>query len=422
MPPSTTGSTRSVAVGRAGRPILRGPAAWPWWLQVLAVYGLTRIWSTGVLLAAAAGQPESYWGAARPDYATFAGLFWDGSWYKAIAEDGYPVTLPVDPGGAVQQNAWAFFPLFPMLVRVLTEATGGSWTVIAPTTALLLGAGAALVLYRLIQPQVEARRAAGADLPGGRRIALSTVLLVGLHPAAPVLQVAYSESLALLLIALTLLLLVRRRYLWAVPAVLAVGFTRAVALPLAVVVVVHLALRWRDHRAGREALTRGAVARIGALAVAAGLSGIAWPVVVGAATGVPDAYVQVQAAWRGTFSSAPVVPWFEMAEYLMGRAGLLVLLLAVGAVMSLAFSRAAGSAGPEVQAWGICYLAYLLLVAFPQSSLIRFLILAFPLGVATAVLARTPRRLAVVAGTFAILQWAWAIWLWQLLEPTAWPP
>jgi hypothetical protein len=422
MPPSTTGSTRSVAAGPAARPILRRPTAWPWWLQVLAVYGLTRLWSTAVLLAAAAGQPESYWGPAQPDYGTFAGLFWDGSWYRSIAEDGYPATLPVDPDGVVQQSAWAFFPLFPMLVRALMAATGGPWTVVAPTAALLLGAGAALVLDRLVQSQVAKRSGVGADVPGGRRIALVTVLLVGLYPAAPVLQVAYSESLALLLIALTLLLLVQRRYLWAVPAVLAVGFTRAVALPLAVVVVVHLVLRWRDHRANRDALSGAAVARIGALAVAAGTAGVAWPVVVGAVTGVPDAYVQIQAAWRGTFSSAPVVPWFEMAEYLMGRAGLLVLVLAVVAVIGLACSREAGAAGPEVQAWGIAYLAYLLLVAFPQSSMIRFLLLAFPLGVATTMLARTAWRLAAVAGIFAALQVAWVIWLWQLVEPTAWPP
>jgi hypothetical protein len=373
-----------------------------------------------VLLVAAAGQPQSYWAAAQPDYGTFVGLFWDGSWYKAIAEDGYPATLPLDAQGVVQQNAWAFFPLFPLLVRALMTATGGPWTVVAPSTALLLGAGAAVLLDRLVQGQVDLRP--DDDLPRGRHLALATVLLVGLYPAAPVLQVAYAESLALLLIVLTLLLVVRRRYLWAVPVVLAVGFTRAVALPLAVVVVVHLAVRWRDHRNGRGALGRGDVVRIGVLAVASGLAGIAWPVTVGVLTGVPDAYVRIQAAWRGTFSSAPVVPWFQMAEYLLGRAGLPVLLVTVVAVIGLALTREARAAGPEVQAWGVAYLGYLLVVAFPQSSIIRFLLLALPLALASAVAARTTWRLAAVAAVFAALQVAWVLWLWQVMEATAWPP
>src|SRR5680860_703887 len=150
MRPFTTGPTRAAAAERSPRPAALRPAAWPWWLQVLGVYALTRAWSTGVLLLAAAGQPQSSWGPAQPDYGTFVGLFWDGSWYKSIAEDGYPATLPVDANGMVQQNAWAFFPLFPLLVRVLMTATGGSWEVVAPAASLLLGVGAALVLDRLV--------------------------------------------------------------------------------------------------------------------------------------------------------------------------------------------------------------------------------------------------------------------------------
>jgi hypothetical protein len=418
--------TSRSATGRE-RPNLR-PSAWPWWGQVLAVYGVTRAWSAVAFLLAAAGQPASYWAPPQPGYGTFVGLFWDGSWYRAVAEDGYPAGLPRDPDGTVHQNAWAFFPLFPLLVRALMAVTGGSWAVLAPTCALVLGAAGALVLDRLVQEGTERRAqrsatvAAAAEGGADRRLALGTVLLVGLLPAAPVLQAAYAESLALLLVVSTIWLLMRRAYLAAVPVVVALGFTRAVALPMAVVVVVHLLTRWRDHRAGRDRLDRAAVLRLAALAVAAATAGVAWPVLVGRLSGVPDAYVRTQAAWRGTFSSAPVVPWVQMADFLLGAWGLPVLVLLLVAAFGLALSRHARAAGVEVQAWGVAYLGYLVLVAFPQSSVIRFLLLAISLPLATAGLARTRGRLAVLAALLAAAQLGWVIWVWQVTAATSWPP
>lgn len=393
------------------------PTRWPWWAQVLAIYGLTRVWTTVVLLVAASGQPESYWGAARPDYWTFVGRFWDASWYQSIAEHGYPASLPLDEGGAVMQNAWAFFPLFPGLVRGLMEVTRAPWDVVAPVTATLLGAAAMLVIAELVESQARRRGHAKA-----RSLALGTVLLVGVFPSSPVLQVAYTESLTLLLVATVLTLLVRRSYGWGTLAVLALGLSRAVAMPMAAVVAVHLVWRWRESRAGRDRLSRTDVVGAGAMAAGAVVGGLAWPAIAGLVTGVPDAYLRTQAAWRGSFSMAPVVPWFEMASYLFGPPGLIVLAaLAVG-LLALGLARKAGLAGPELQAWGLAYPAWLVVAVFPQSSTFRFLLLAFPLGTATVALAPTRTRMAVVTLCFAAGQWLWVMWLWQLTTPTAWPP
>ncbi len=393
------------------------PGRWPWWAQVLGVYAATRAWSTLVLLTARAGQPDSYWGPGPPGYWNFVGLFWDASWYRAIAENGYPGTLPVDAGGVVQQNSWAFFPLFPTLVRVLMTVTGGSWAVLAPTTALLAGAGAVLVIDRLVHSQASAR---GVAAP--RALALGTVLLVGLFPSAPVLQVAYTESLSLLLIALVLWSLVRRSYGLASVALLALGLARAVALPMALVVLVHLVVRLRSHREGTETFTRGDVARVAGTGLVAVAAGTAWPLVAGVVTGVPDAYLRTQAAWRGSFSSAPFVPWLEMARYLLGPSGVVVLLVLVFATFALGLSRPARAAGPEVQAWGLAYPAWLLAAVFPQTSTFRFLLLAFPLGMATVGLVRRRWWLVAVALAFAAGQVVWVISLWQLTTPTGWPP
>ena len=404
------------APSRRPRAVLN-PGAWPWWVQTLALYALTRVWTTVVLVVAARGQPASVWADAEPGYWTFTGLFWDASWYRSIAEQGYPATLPVDAGGAVLQNSWAFFPLFPWLVRAVMTVTQGPWEVVAPLTATVLGAAAMLVIAELVESRSRAR-----GYPRARSLALGTVLLVGLFPPSPVLQVAYTESLSLLLVAATISLLVRRRYAWSAVAVLALGLTRAVALPMAVVVAVHLLARWRAARAAGTTLARRDVLAIGGVGVAAVVAGVLWPVTAGLVTGEPDAYIRTQAAWRGTFSSAPFVPWVQMADYLFGPEGIIVLGVVVAVVLSLGLVPRARVAGPELQAWGVAYPLYLLAAIFPQSSTIRFLILAFPLGTATVALAPTRFRVALIAVGFAVGQWVWVMWLWQLTTATAWPP
>ena len=45
---------------------------------------------------------------------------WDGVWYQRIAQTGYPVPLPADPDtGLLTYSEWAFYPVFPFLVRGL---------------------------------------------------------------------------------------------------------------------------------------------------------------------------------------------------------------------------------------------------------------------------------------------------------------
>src|SRR4029079_9600804 len=89
------------------------PPASRGWVQVLAVYAAGRAWSAVVLMAVAERQVATLWTPASPSYLQFTRLMGDASCYRSIAESGYPAELPVDAAGEVQQNAWAFFPLFP---------------------------------------------------------------------------------------------------------------------------------------------------------------------------------------------------------------------------------------------------------------------------------------------------------------------
>jgi hypothetical protein len=387
------------------------PASWPWWLQALTVYGLARALSAVVLLVVARTQEANLWTDAAPSYVAYVGRMWDGSWYREIAETGYPDVLPVGPDGVVLQNPWAFFPLFPALVRGLDALTGAGWDVLAPTLALVCGGGAVLVVHRLV---ATAGAAAVERRPG---LPLATVLLVSVFPSSPVLQVAYTESLALLLVAGSLLLLARRRYGWAALTVVLLGLTRAVALPMAAVVVWHAVARWR-----RGDLRGPDAARLGGLLAVALGSGVLWPWVCSLVTGVPQAYFRTQEAWRGGAEVVPFVPWVDVARWLSGDAGPWLLALLLVLVAALVLNPVAARLGPEMHAWSGAYLAYLVATVQPGTSLVRFLLLAFPLGAVTAGWTRSRLWLAAVVVACVAGQAWWVAELWRLVPPSGWPP
>ena len=380
--------------------------SWPGWVQALAVYAVARLVGFLVLERVARFQVANPWTDARPGYFPFAGI-WDGDWYRRIAEHGYPLPLPRGADGLPVQSEWAFYPGYPMLVRGVQELTGASWTVAAPLVSLLLGAGAVVVIHRLF-----ARLA-------GSWPAMTGVALVSFFPTAVVLQVAYTEALALLALAGSLYLLVTRRYLWAIPVVAVLGLSRAVALPLAVVVAVHLLVRWR-HRATDPfgPAERLKVLLLGAFSVAAGL---AWPLFVGLSTGSIGAYTEVQGAWRGG-STVFLRPWWSMAQYVAGPwVGPAVLVTLVVATTWWILRRGR-VAGPELQAWCLAYLAYLLVVVDPFTSLFRFLLLLFPVALMVAVGVRSRAHLLTWVFAFVSLQVIWVAWLWRFTPPSDFPP
>ena len=408
---------------------MRRPARWPWWVQVLAVYGIARAVSAAIFILVAATQAANPWTAEAPSYPQYTGRMWDAGWYREISENGYPAGLPRAADGSVLQNAWAFFPLFPALVRLVT-ATGIGWDVAAPTLALLLGAAAMLVVHQVVATAVADR---GPDpslanperTPAERwsgRLPLAAVAALATFASAPVLQVAYTESLALLLVATTLWCLQHRHYLPAIPVVLALGLTRAVALPLAVAVLAHGASRlrstdrWRDRDRWR----------LGALLGATLAGGVLWPAVVAARTGELRAYTETQAAWRGRGEVVPLVPWFDVARWLVGDLGLVVLAVLVAAAVLTVASPTMGTLGPELRWWTGGYLGFLLVAVEPGTSLLRFVLLAFPLAALLAGWALRRRSwrvwLAVLLAIGVVGQAGWIGLIWRLVPPAGWPP
>src|SRR5674476_365116 len=170
----------------------------------LTVYAITRLFDVALILIAARHQVDLPKGGTYGSVASN----WDGQWYLSIATHGYPTTIPRDPGGHALQNPWGFYPAYPFIVGAIMRISGLGFTVVAPILSFLLGAAAVIVMYRLI------------NQASGRFAASATVLLTCTYMAAPAMQIAYTESLALLLVCTVLLLLRNRRYGWLVPVLL----------------------------------------------------------------------------------------------------------------------------------------------------------------------------------------------------------
>ena len=183
-------------------------------------------------------------------------------------------------------------------------------------------------------------------------MALLATMLSCLYPATAVLQIAYSEALGMALLAAFLCLLLQRRYLWCAVLVLLLGLTRAVAPPLAVVVLAHLILRWRAEAAAgsRRPLAGERVSAV-VMMGATGLSAVAWPLVVGLVTGNLQGFFLTQAAWGQKPGEGPFVAWVLWSWDALGIAGVLLLLAIVASYVSLVVGRHGSWLAAEVRVW-----------------------------------------------------------------------
>jgi len=254
----------------------------------------------------------------------------------------------------------------------------------------------------------------------GRQAGWGGAVLLSAFPSAPALQIAYSESLALLLLALASWWLLERRYGWSAAAVLALSLTRPVVAPFALVVLTHLVVRWR--RRGVEPFgwrPRLAVVGLGLLSAA---SSVLWPVLVGLRIGSADAYERTQAAWRSGGVIQPFQQAVGISQLLWGERGPSFLVAGGVALVVLVLSPWGRRVGPELATWTLAYPLYLLAVTEPWTSTFRYLLLLFPLWgvVAGAVRSRWTVVVLALAGLYWQVQWIDDLLLFN--PPTDYPP
>ncbi len=390
-------------------------------LRATLLYLAVRLVSGVLLWHASAGQvPYPAWTGPHPGYLDMT-VLWDGSWYRKIAEGGYPATLPLDPDGQVSQNALAFFPVYPLLCRGLMALTGLSFPLVGSTVSLLLGLAAALVIVALFVRRMSPS------------VALGAMLVWAAFPSSPVLQIAYTESLACLVVAGWLWLVVERRWLGAGALALLVGLSRPIAAPLCIVLAVAFVARWR--RRDEAPLRRPELVRMGASAVGAVLAVVLWPAIVAWRTGVPDAFTQTQAAWRADHAIQWFSGWLSITEWALRdtpRPVVYAPVLLTGVVaglMTAVLGPWARRLGPELRAWSLAYPAYLAVAIDPFTSVFRFALPLFSLGAVLIGGARPEgpsrwwvARTAALVVVGIALQVLWIDKLLVFHPPTDYPP
>jgi heme/copper-type cytochrome/quinol oxidase subunit 2 len=403
----TRSSTSTVDRGATAREAFRIPYAL--WFPLL-VYVLTRVIDAVFIVVAGHHQAPmtgldpnyllSFPSARDPGYGVVA-TNWDGQWYRLIAENGYPAHLPTDAQGHVLMNGWAFFPLFPLSAGLLSRLTGLGFTTVAPVLNVILGAIAILVMYRLLRG------------PLSRFAASATVVVTCVFMSAPALQLSYTEGPALLLVCLSLLLLRSRRYAWFAVAALALSMTRPIALVLVPVVVAHWLARRRDPD---DDFSRNERRRVALLVPWCGVVTGLWPLIAAVVTGDLLAYPKTMAAWKVYKQNLPLGSWVGREVRDHGLVLGLLLCVALPALLVFVVRRPAARAwGTEVRTWAWAYPVYLFTVTAPGPSIVRYLLLAFPLmwprpdpdlPPATAKLHRMVVLPALVVAGLA-LQWYW---------------
>ena len=191
---------------------------------------------------------------------------WDAVWYLRVAETGY---------GESEARA-AFFPLYPLLVRVLATPFGASpAALLVAAYAVALGAflGALTLLHRLVSLEL------------GRPLAHPTLLLLAVFPAALYFGAPYAESLFLLLSVGVFYAARTGRWAWAGACAAAAAATRNSG----VLLMLPLALIWWSSRERRP--------RDGAWILLAPLGLAAFALYLGVAEGDALRFAHAHEAW-----------------------------------------------------------------------------------------------------------------------------
>lgn len=210
------------------------------------------------------------WGASPSSILAWAQ--WDAAHYARIALNGYD--HPTDPGNT------AFFPLYPMIVRGVGWLTGMGDTTRDVLVVGVLVAGVFFVMAVVLLVRLF-------ELHLGPDVARTAGVLFLVSPFSFFLTAGYTESLFMLLVALTFLF--ARRQHWLLAAIV-VAFATATRVTGVFLIPTLLFIAWR-HRSSLRSLAM--------IAVVSPLGLFAYMAYTWRALGDPLAFLTAQEGWGG---------------------------------------------------------------------------------------------------------------------------
>ena len=365
-----------------GRPprlgMVRHLAQFEWIYVPLAIFGLARLLSGIALSWASRFQTAVPANGATWDHTIYFGLHeappdpgflgvatnWDGQWYEWLATAGH--LQSTDPSSAASW-AWAFPPGYPWVVRGVMQLTHLGFAPAAVLTSTVSGALAMVLLYRLLRGRM-------GSWPAAVGVATTSFFV-----SSPLLGVAYSESLGLLLVIVILGLVGRGRWWSAVPFVIALALVRVITPPLAIVAL--LTTLHGCRRRGRP--PAGDLVPPAVFAIASLVGPLIWPtsarlLLRGDGSGVGRV--------SGALDGNPL-GWFG-AFYAVSPVLLILLLATVASLWRVMRDPGDRLWGTAVGTWGWAYPLFVLIGTGPTTGIVRYLLLAFPLGLPLAVTTR----------------------------------
>lgn len=314
---------------------------------------------------------------------------WDSVYYLSIAAEGYTFS-------SVTFSTAPFFPLYPILIRLLTPLAGGSATV----AALLISNAAALGALIMMQVLAELE----LKTPAKGRIA---ALLLLLYPASFFLSAAYTESLFLLLTLASAYCARTQRWTSAVVLGMLASATRLVGSLTFIIVVLEWAdthgFRWSGlHRRAMwaavwQGLHREGWVLLGALGIP--LTLLSFALFQGVTLGSPLAFVESQIVWRGSID-----PFKAVSEFLQLITGQLYNATRILGALAATSAVALLPAMFRLRAGYGLYALLSLLIPLSGGfyAYVRYVGVIFPLFIALAGLS-APRQ-AAIATLFGIAQ------------------
>ncbi|MFN3948682.1 hypothetical protein [Microbacterium sp.] len=409
------GSRVARALRQYGRDVLRTPEGIVpiergAFTRVLILWAIARVVNFGLLWGFYSIAKAARWGFG-PDSERLGTFFdyltgWDADRYGQIAAEGYPMSLPMNVSGDILPNNWAFLPVFPTMVRVLSGATGLGWQPIAILLSLGASLGATWLLFVLLRTVTKPQPAWWA------------VVFFSFAPMSFLFVIGYSEGLFMLLMFAGMLLAIKRRYLWILPIGLITAYTRPGVLALGLALGIVFLVRFFRRRVDPFPVREWASLMASGLTIA--VAGLSWNHIAQYVTGTHNAYIRTELGWWldyvGNDEFTPFTPWFRQAGTHLGIVGIVLVVALVVAFLALMWSRPVRKLGLMVVTYGFSYGVYIFAVFLPQQSTFRLLMPMAPLMGDERWSSTPRRRVAILAGCL-VLQVAAILLLWTRGNP-----